>query len=188
MSSIADKVAVAIVAAAREVGGDGWQQVAFDVAGGKTVLGGGDPVTRARYYAGHALNLMTDLPKSVIARAVGSRFADSFFGNVKMARERAWWDDAIVDRVTQAIFAVPEEERPEIESEPEPAVSIPVDLAEGIVLPQLPPRPVSSLNTCATAAPTPRPAVTPGKRSALDLLRQAVENTQRMTPPEDAQP
>jgi hypothetical protein len=195
MSFASDKVAVAILTAAREVGGDAWQQVAFDVAGGKVVVGGHDySVPRARAYAVHALHLMTDWPRASIVNMVGGRgHADQFFGNIKVMRSKPYWDDAIVDRVAQAIFAIPEEERPEIESEPEPATSIPVDLAEEIVLPQLPLRPVSSLNTRATAAPlsrqrapAPRPAVTPGKRSAIELLRQAVENTQRMTPPEES--
>jgi hypothetical protein len=190
MGSTADKVAVAIVAAAREVGGDHWKDVAIEVGSGKTVVGGHDySVPRTRAYAAHALNLMTDWPRPEIMVMVGgSGNHDTFFGNIKVMRSKAYWDNAIMDRVTQAIFAMPEEERPETESEPEPAASIPVDLAEEIVLPPLPPRPVASLNTRATATHRPRPVFTPGKRSALELLRQAVENTQRMTPPEDAQP
>jgi hypothetical protein len=188
MSSIADKVAVAIVTAAREVGGDAWQQVAFDVAGGKVVVGGHDySVPRARAYAAHALNMMTDWPRSSIVNMVGGRgHADQFFGNIKAMRSKAFWDNAIVDRVTQAIFAMPDDATKEITEIP--AARDPTGAAEEERLQRIGGLP----NVCREAmqdrsmrAPAPRPAVTPGKRSAIELLRQAVENTQRMTPPEE---
>nr|MBA2525316.1 hypothetical protein [Pyrinomonadaceae bacterium] len=88
-----------------------------------------------------------------------------------------WWDEKAFERVICAI-----------EDAAEPAAEV-VD-QESVSLPdRYQHKPTMKLSAKVDSiVETTRPAATPGKRKLEDMLRQAVQNTARMTPPPEKQP
>jgi len=103
MNPTADDVAIAIVAACRETGGD---PIAVATAG----LGVGDAGTRmARHYALHALvHIFPNAAPMRLCKLVGcpgsvkSFWSNSYYQVVK-GKGSGWWKTAIYDRVIRAI-------------------------------------------------------------------------------------
>jgi len=166
MSPSANQVAWAIVAACRETGDD-----PIAVASGAKNVRIGAPALRARHYALHALlHVFQDLPKATAATLVGvpqkpgSFYNNSYHSVAKVVsgsgrRYANWWDENAYGRVIAAIEAV----APMAEAQHRSPIKL-------------------SAFTGSIIEPT-RPAAIPGKRRLEDMLREAVANTQRMTPP-----
>jgi hypothetical protein len=154
----ADHVAIAIVTASRALGAD-----PFQVAEGykdNPVREKGFPHCRARAYA--ALALARVFPKihyRSISEVVGATSPDAYlYGASKTCHKTKWWDPALFLRVVEAV--------------------------EGIGHPAIPEPPPVKMAAPANTARPPRPFVTPSKNLLLAELRQAVENTAKMTPKE----
>lgn len=101
----ADQVAVAIIAASREMGAD-----PIDVAEGVKGCGARFPIARARAYAALAIRaIFPDNGSVALGRMVGSSSPKSYVttldGNLRDGRIK-WWDDAVFMRVVAAIEAV----------------------------------------------------------------------------------
>jgi hypothetical protein len=172
----ADDVAVAIVASAREVAPMEVERIAVLVASGEQVRGGPNghvEIARARAYAAMALRSRFKASAFQIGRLVGAGSPASYLSVIShdVAKGlRNWWDDDAFDRVAAALDAQMDREDGFRAKQPQDA----------------PARPAGPL--LAAPAPIPqlaRPAVSPGKRNLMEELRRAVENTARMTPPQE---
>jgi len=159
-------VAVAIVAASRELGAD-----PIRVASGDQNLsrpGVTFEISRARAYAALTLRrAFPDLRGPAIARMVGAHHRDVYMPNLVKAVDTGkhrWWSEAVLATVRAAVA---EHMAPEPDRSPAGA-------------PALSPAP----KPVALAPRQPRPAATPGKRDLTQMLRDAVERTQAMTPKE----
>ena len=161
---IAGLVAVAVLAAAKEVAPDDVCRVALAYAIGNQ-RGRSGPVAKVRGYAAVALHSRTGLSNGAIGRMVGTPAAIVWR---MRTRPPDWWQDRTLDRVGEALDAY---------------------LAGGWVLglrkPETAPRAAASDPGRPPAVAIPRflpsrPSA-PGKRALLDDLRRAVENTARMT-------
>lgn len=156
--TIADQVAAAIVAAAREVSPDNWKSVAIDVASGpnsRVDLS----ITRTRAYAAYALRNVLKLSAGgapAIARMVGASSVDCYLSLIDSRLKRddhmSWWRKDIVARVVEAIEEVRGEE-------------VLDNLIEATKPPPPPPPPLQ------------RPAESPRQIAARRMLEEAVRNT-----------
>jgi hypothetical protein len=185
----ATQVAWAIVAACRETGDD-----PIAIASGQSKGPSSRVTLRARHYALHALLFVFPrLPREKAAEFVGAPGRPMMFYhgsmnqvakvvNTMTGRRRAnWWDEEGFERVIRAIEnagpkpAIAEttpviERRQARRDEPEEddtPLRVPVKLSAAVG---------------SIVEPT-RPAAAPGKRKLEDMLRDAVQNTARMTPP-----
>jgi hypothetical protein len=165
----ADQVAWAIVQAGRELG-----------YSARHILGIAERENGrcyARHYALHALlAVFPDANRGTCARLVGCRSdPDKFYDNshyrfariINGRRAAPWWDEAEFERVVAAVRAAAADQDTDDEPEDMPAPRAPIKLSAAVG---------------SIVEPT-RPAAAPGKRRLEDMMREAVINTQRMTPP-----
>jgi hypothetical protein len=164
----AHEVAVAIVAASRETGAcplrvaSGQRDAMIEPMAYET--------SRARAYAAMALKALTTAGPTAIGRMVGTLQPDVYLSGLAKriaTKKHAWWSEVALARVCAAVEGC--SPTPEPHREP----------AGGHAPPPTP-------KAAAPAARPPRPAATPGKRKLEDMLREAVQNTQAMTPREGA--
>jgi hypothetical protein len=168
----ADEVAWAIVQAGREFGYSNRHIVAIaQRENGRC---------NARHYALHALlAVFPDANRGVCARLVGCRSdPEKFYDNsyyrfariVNGRRAAPWWDEDEFARVVGAVQAA-------AVVTPDPVRDVePAEL-------EPPRRPIKLSAAVGGIVEPTRPAAAPGKRKLEDILREAVLNTQRMTPP-----
>lgn len=178
----ANQVAWAIVAACRETGAD-----PVAVAEGINVCGSRES-SRARSYAAYALNELFRCGPVAIGRMVGSGAPSSFLStlswNLKKDKVR-WWEDAAAERVIDAVKAADPKRSATAEdildepSEPEPPKQ---------AAPAQPRRHVLEVAPIVRTPKYERDAYRPAggilrsPETSMSSLREAVLNTQRMTP------
>lgn len=167
----ADQIACAIIAACRETGEDPF-----------VVTGERRPQSRARHYAFQALKVVFPLAiRERLAFMCGCSGNPKYYavnssngmqrfvaGPHKGERIHRFWDEDVFARVIAAVKGAPIPEaliNEEQQDLPVPRTPIKLSASVGSIV-----------------EPT-RPAASPGKRKLEDMLRAAVENTQRMTPP-----
>jgi hypothetical protein len=177
----ADQVAWAIFTACRVTGEDPL-----------VVAGERKPQSRARHYAFHALKVVfPDVKCSRLAFMCGcsgnpeyyavnstngmARFVGSPY---KGERKHRFWNEDVFARVIAAVRIFAPDQIVEVNEKAAPIAPQQDEPAP----PRKPPVKLSAF-TGSIVEPT-RPSMAPGKRSLLDELRAAVENTQRMMPPE----
>lgn len=169
MMPTADQVARAIVTACRATGEN-------PIA----VVGDREPQSRARHYAFQSLKVVfPDVKKERLAFMCGCSGKPEYYavnstngmqrfvgGPYRGERKHRFWNEEVFARVLAALRAAVEDEQP----------------------PEQPKSPVKLSAFPGSIVEPTRPAAMPGKRKLEDMMRQAVMNTQRMTPPPEEQP
>jgi hypothetical protein len=193
MHPSSDQVAHAIVAACRETG-ENPEQLAQQQG-----------TLHARHYALHALHrIFPTASRESLARSVGCAGDGRKFwnnsvqqkfkmlvGGPRAGKRVAKWDEAAFERVIAAVRAVAPANNDEAESDP---AANRASAAEGPALARLQsytarPRPPVKLSAAVGGIVEPtRPVAAPGKRRLEEIMREAVINTQRMTPPPEPEP
>lgn len=185
----ADAIARAIVAASKETGAD-----PLDVASGNERSGGYSiqgmrRVSRARAYAGCALDRVFNksevtIARPVIARLIGvNKPSQACYLSALDGRPLPWFSGDVLGRVISAIEAGLVRPEPKIEPVATPEPPKPVQSSTYPV--QSPPKTIQRPEPRRLLSATSGPYVPVGRppRKDDDFLRQAVLNTQKLTPP-----
>lgn len=163
----ADQVAVAIIAAAREVDPAQWGALALQVAGGEQCLAGRHGYTalpRARAYAAKALRSEFDCGAVAIGTMLGFGTPGACISGIEFQlrnKSAKWWQPESLERVIAAVRATKESIKP---ADDVPAL--------------LPSRPVVKLSAGdGSYVSADRPVPSRRQISARDMLAEAVRNT-----------
>lgn len=170
MMPTADEFAVAIIAACRETGADPVDVVTGAEREHGCPIEKSHAISRARLYAGRAIDKVFNRPDVAIARPVIARLVgvnkpswESFFSSADIRLRAAtirWWDEAALKRVVDAVMDF------------EPSEDAPPVKLDG---PSVSPEPRSD-NRTVEKVNQPPPYKGPGYRGPADLMRQVLED------------